>query len=162
MVKIDNSQVIEYLCSVYSTAQKADKFIIGFPIDNKVFFAEIPLDIVLTEFSGVSMTSDETPCKRLRIKPLTKKTAILFNSFSPCFLCDFEELQTVSKTDFSGNNGQAFEKMVCAFYGGKQTADSLPFWQGGDFIANGIQYQAKFQLATIITEYTAKAALQSI
>ena len=159
-MKADNSAIIARLASVYALASAANVYIIGFPINDTVYYAEMPLQVILSDFSGVSMTSDETPCKRLRIKPLTKKTQVLFQSYAPQMLCSFSELQEVAKRDFSGNCGQAFEYLICQEYGGKLAEMSMPFWKSGDFSANGIEYQVKFQMATIITEYTASQAEQ--
>lgn len=157
-MKVDNSAIIAYLLTVYKATQKADVFILGFNIDNAVYFAGIPLDVVLTDFSGISMTSDEIPVKRLRIKPLNKKTQILFNMYSPIFLCSFDELQNLAKSDFGGNCGQCFEKLICDFYDGIPAQQNTAFWKSGDFEKDGLQYQVKFQLATIVTEITAKQA----
>ena len=159
-MKIDNTAIITSLASAYKRLQAAEKFVVGFNIDNNVFFAEIPLDSLLDDFCGISMTSDEIPCKRLRVKPLAKKTAILFNSYNPLFLCSFEELQEYSKENCSGNCGQGFEALICRYYNGKLSDYSIPFWKAGDFSANGIEYQAKFQLATVITEYTMQKAIE--
>ena len=160
-MKADNTAIIASLATAYKQLQAADKFIVGFNIEGNVYFAEIPLDSLLNEFAGISMTSDETPCKRLRIKPLNKKTAILFNSYNPQLLCSFDELQELAKAEFSTNCGQAFESMICNYYNGKLNDYSIPFWKAGDFSADGIQYQAKFQLATIITEYTMQKAIEA-
>ena len=161
-MKIDNTAIIAFLTETYKTAQKADCFILGFNIENCVLFAEIPLDIMLSEFAAVSMTSDAIPCKRLRVKPLTKKTQALFNTFAPRFLCSMDTLQKTAKDEYSGNCGQCFESLVCDFYGGEKSRDSAPFWECGDFSKNGIEYQVKFQNATIISEYSAKSALQNV
>lgn len=157
-MRIDNTAVIQWLASVYTLASAAQCYIVGFPIDNTVYYAEMPLSVILSDFVGISMTSDETPVKRLRIKPLTKKTLILFRGYNPKMLCSFDELQEIAKKQFSSNCGQAFESLICQEYGGKLAAANSAFWQCGDFSANSIEYQVKFQLATIITEYTAKQA----
>ena len=154
---MDNIQMINYLSAVYNCTQKADVFIIGFNIDGIVQFAQIPLE-TLWSFCGISMTSDEVPCKRLRVKPINKKNLAIFNSFNPQILCTFDELQETAKNQFSGNCGQCFEKMVCNFMQGEQTPPNTPFWIDGDFKVNGLTIQAKFQMATVITEYTAKQA----
>lgn len=157
-MRIDNSAIIEKLASVYTLASAANAYIIGFPIDSVVYYAEMPLQTILSDFVGISMTSDENPVKRLRIKPLTKKTLMLFQSFSPKALCSFDELQTIAKNQFSGNCGQCFEFLVCQEYNGKLAEKSSPFWKSGDFEKDGKQYQVKFMLATVITEYTAMQA----
>lgn len=159
-MKTDNTAIITSLASAYKRLQAADKFVVGFNIEGNIYFAEISLDSLLNDFAGISMTSDETPCKRLRIKPLNKKTAILFNSYNPQLLCSFDELQELAKAEFSANCGQAFESMICNYYNGKLNDYSIPFWKAGDFSANGLQYQAKFQMATIITEYTMQKAIE--
>lgn len=157
---IDNSAVVAYMSEVYATTQKADTFVIGFNVEGNVLMAEMPLATILDNFIGVSMTSDEIPCKRLRLKPLTKKLMPIFSGFNPVPLCDMSELQEIAKARFSGNCGQAFEYLACKYYNGTPSAPNTPFWQGGDFTANGISYQAKFQNATVITEQTAAKAEQ--
>lgn len=159
-MKVDNTVIIEKLASVYTRLQAAEKFVVGFPVENVVYYAEIPLQVILSNFVGISMTSDETPCKRLRLKPLTKKTLVMFQSYSPKMLCGFDELQNTAKQNFAGNCGQCFEHMICQEYGGKLAEKSSPFWKSGDFNANDIEYQVKFMLATIITEYTAEQAIK--
>lgn len=158
-MKIDNTAIITSLASAYKRLQAAEKFVVGFNIDNNVFFTEIPLDSLLDDFCGISMTSDETPCKRLRVKPLNKKLLALFLTYEPQKLCSFAELQETAKADFSANCGQAFEYLVCKAYNGKQTKANTQWWKDGDFTANGLKYQAKFQLATVITEYTMQEAI---
>lgn len=159
-MKADNTNIIASLATAYKQLQAADIIIVGFNVESCVMFAEIPIDSLLNDFCGISMTSDEIPCKRLRVKPLTKKTALLFNSYNPHFLCSFQELQETAKADFSGNCGQAFESLICEYYNGKLNDYSIPFWKAGDFKANGLEYQAKFQMATVITEYTMEKAIE--
>lgn len=159
IMRVDNSAIIAYLSSVYLSTSAAKTALLGFPIENNVYAAFIPIETLLTEFSGVSLTSDENPCKRLRVKPLTKKTMTLFQSFEPFYICTFDELQTLAKRDFSGNCGVCFESVCAEKLNAKQSAPNTPFWIDGDFsLENGKKVQCKFQLATIITEYSAKQA----
>lgn len=151
-MKIDNSAIISALCAAYAAHCAAKTVILGYEIGGGVYAAEIPVEIVLTEFAGVSMTSDETPCKRMRVKPLTKKSAILFNSFSPVLVCSFNELTARAQEDFGGNRGQAFESIMCEYYHGTAAAANTPFWISGDFRANGVEYQVKYCNATIVHE----------
>lgn len=152
-MKTDNTLIISVLCAAYAAHCAADAIMCGFDIGGTVYFAQIPLDIFLSEFVGISMTSDETPCKRLRVKPLTKKTTIIFNSFTPDILCTFAELTERAQNDFSGNRGEAFEAMLCEYYHGTQSAPNTTFWQDGDFTTqDGLKVQAKFQSATVIHE----------
>lgn len=151
-MKIDNSVIISALCAAYTAHSAAQIVIVGYEIGGGVYAAEIPVDIVLTEFAGVSITSDETPCKRMRVKPLTKKSAVLFNSFSPVLVCSFNDLTARAKKDFAGNRGQAFEMIMCEYYKGIPAAANSPFWVSGDFRANDIEYQVKYCNATIIHE----------
>lgn len=152
-MKADNTLIISALCAAYAAHCAADAIVCGFDIGGTVFFAEIPKDIFLDAFVGVSMTSDEIPCKRLRVKPLTKKTTALFNSFSPDILCTFAELTERAQNDFSGNRGEAFEAMLCEYYNGTKSAPNAAFWQDGDFTKpDGEKVQAKFQNASVIHE----------
>ena len=152
-MKVDNSAIVSALCAAYAAHCAADAIICGFDISGTVFFAEIPEDIFLDAFVGVSMTSDEIPCKRLRVKPLTKKTTMLFNSFTPQMLCTFSELTERAQSDFAGNRGEAFEAMLCEYYHGTQSAPNTAFWQDGDFTTqDGKKVQAKFQNASVIHE----------
>lgn len=151
-MKVDNTAIIAALCAAYTAHTAAQIVILGYEIGGGVYAAEIPVDIVLHEFSGVSMTSDTEPVKRLRVKPLTKKSAILFNSFSPFLVCSFDELTARAQSDFSGNRGQAFEQIMCEYYRGTAAAANSPFWETGDFNASGVEYQVKFVNATIVHE----------
>lgn len=152
-MKVDNSAIISALCAAYAAHSAADEIVCGFDIGGTVYFARIPIDIFLAEFVGISMTSDEVPCKRLRVKPLTKRTAAMFNSFSPDILCTFAELTERAQNDFSGNRGEAFEAMLCKYYHGTQSAPNTAFWQDGDFTKpDGEKVQAKFQNASVIHE----------
>lgn len=161
-MKIDNSVIIATLAEFYTLHSAADVHVIGFHIGNEVYFAEIPLDVILMHFAGISMTSDEIPAKRLRLKPLTKKTAILFESYSPRLLCSYETLTVEAQEQTAGNRGLMFEKLIARYYMGFQTAPNIPFWRAGDIIAdddNGEPFhiQAKFENATIVSEKHMKA-----
>lgn len=161
-MKVDNSVIVNALREAYASHNAADEIVCGFDISGIVYFSPIPIDIFLDAFVGVSMTSDEIPCKRLRVKPLTKRTAALFNSFSPDILCTFAELTARAQTDFSANRGQAFEAMLCEHYGGTMSAPNSTFWQDGDFTTpDGKKIQAKFQCATVVHEKHL-AALQAL
>lgn len=157
-MKVDNSYITSALCAAYAAHCAADAIVCGFDIGGTVFFAEVPMDIFLDAFVGISLTSDEVPCKRLRVKPLTKRTSILFNSFAPQVLCTFEELTDRAKRDFGGNRGEAFEVVLCEYFRGKLSAPNTPFWMDGDFTTNdGRKLQAKFQNASVIHEKHLKA-----
>lgn len=151
-MKIDNSAIISALCAAYAAHCAADVHIIGFNIDGVVYAAKIPLDIVLSDFCGISLTSDDIPQKRLRVKPLTKKTTVLFNSFNPFILCTFDELTNRAQTECAGNRGIMFEKMCAEYYHGTLAEQNAPFWKCGDFAVNGLEYQCKFQNASVIKE----------
>lgn len=149
-MKVDNTFIISALCAAYAAHSAADVHIIGFNIGGIVYAAQIPMDIMLSEFCGISLTSDEIPQKRLRLKPLTKKTTVLFNSFNPFPICSFDELTNRAQTECAGNRGIAFEVVCAEYYGGKLARQNAPFWESGDFEKDGLQYQCKFQNASII------------
>lgn len=151
-MKVDNTAIIAALCAAYTAHSAADVHIIGYNVNGIVYAAEIPLDIVLSEFCGISLSSDDIPQKRLRIKPLTKKTTVLFNSFNPFMLCSFDELTNRAQIECAGNRGIMFETMCAEYYGGTLAAQNLPFWIGGDFEKDGLQYQCKFVNASVIKE----------
>lgn len=50
------------------------------------------------------------------------------------------------------NKGEAFEKIITEAYGQTWHKDSLPFTEGADLTADGIDYQIKFEEATFINE----------
>lgn len=149
-MKTDNTFIISALCAAYAAHCAANVHIIGFNVNGTVYAAEVPLDIMLSEFCGISLTSDEIPQKRLRLKPLTKKTTILFNSFNPFPLCSFDELTNRAQNECAGNRGIMFEIMCAEYYHGTLAEQNAPFWKCGDFAANGLEYQCKFQNASII------------
>ena len=155
---MNNVEMFNELSRIYLDCEKSDFVVLGYCIENAVFYVEITPEDLLT-FCGISVTSDETPVKRLRVKTLTKRLSLLFDSFSPAYLCDMQTLEETAKSDFCGNRGVAFESLVCAAYGGKLSPPNLPFWQGGDFTKSGISYSCKYQLATVITETTANEAI---
>lgn len=151
-MKVDNFAIIAALCAAYTAHTAAQVVILGYDIGGTVFAAEIPVNIVLTEFAGISMTSDSIPVKRMRVKPLTKKSAVLFNSFSPFPVCSFAELTARAQSEHGGNRGEAFEKIITEYYHGTAAAENTPFWISGDFRANNTEYQVKFCNATIVHE----------
>ena len=62
----------------------------------------------------------------------------------------FEEMVKNSRY----NRGEIFEKLVTERFEQKWKKDTTPFTQAGDIEINGIEYQIKFQSATICTEQT--------
>ena len=141
----------ESLENAYKTYSASNTIILGFPVSDSVFFAEIPLQEFFV-FCGQSKTSDENPVFRLRVKPLTAKTTQIFFAYNPQTLCTVSELDKIACEQFDNNRGCAFEYLICKAIGATQTSKNCPFWVSGDCIKNSIPYQIKYQYATVITE----------
>ena len=144
--------IMDALREAYLAHDAADAVIIGFNVEGVILYAETTHEELVDVFCGKSKTSDEEPVFRWRVKALTKKTEAAFMALNPAVLCDEAMLLDVAEKCCEGNRGYAFEKLVCNAYNGTLSSQNLPFWEGGDFTANGKSYSVKFQFATVIHE----------
>ena len=51
------------------------------------------------------------------------------------------------------NKGQMLEKIVTERAGQVWKPNNKPFWEGGDVVIDGVDYQVKFEEATLATEH---------
>jgi hypothetical protein len=145
-------EIMDALREAYLAHDAADAVILGFIVEGTVFYAEVTAEELIDVYCGKSKTSDEEPVFRWRVKALTKKTEAAFFAKNPVVLCDEAMLLDIADKFYEGNRGYAFEKLVCNAYNGTLSSQNLPFWEGGDFTANGKSYSCKFQFATVIHE----------
>ena len=112
---------------------KANKFIIGYTLNNKVYYAivnSIPNDRVY-----LKTMSKGSKCLALR---LDLKTKIALLEYAQV-LCDID--------NFKGgyNNGDTLEKMIRELHDIPHRHDSIAFYQGCDMVVNGIGYSIKWE-----------------
>lgn len=132
--------MIEML-ALYHLYSKADKYIIGFIYDNKVYY--IIQDDIGIRNVRVNKTSAGVKCLRLYITESVKMDYIQ----NAIYLCTFKHLCKVNQQ--INNFGYSFEKIIFSKYGKKWKRDNIAFYKAGDMQYKGIQYQIKFHGATL-------------
>ena len=132
--------MIEML-TLYHLYSKADKYIIGFIYDNKIYY--VIQDNIDIRNVRINKTSAGVKCLRLYITEQIKMDYIQ-NAF---YLCTFKHLCKVNQE--INNFGYSFEKIIFSKYGKKWKRDNIAFYRAGDMQYKGIQYQIKFHGATL-------------
>ena len=127
----------------YFMYSKADKYIIGFINDDDVYY--VILDTIPAKWVTIDKNSSGVKCLRLKLLTTKQKKSLLAISNH---LCSLEHLHKVNET--INNFGYTFEKLIWTKY--KKTVwkrDSSRFYEKGDMQYKGIQYQIKFERATL-------------
>ena len=122
----------EYL-KIAKKYDKASKFIIGYTLNNKVYFATV--DSIPNDRVYLKTMSRGDKCLALR---LDLKTKIALLEYAQV-LCDIDS--------FKGgyNNGDTLEKMIRSMHDLPHKHDSVPFYQGCDMVVNGVGYSIKWE-----------------
>ena len=136
----------DFLISHYNKFSKADKYIIGFIFGGNVFF--IIVDNI-NEYLKLDKASRGAGYS-LRLN-LTKAVKMQLLALNPTYLCKANHFYKVVKNS-QYNKGEIFEKMVFTKFHKKWKKDNKPFYECGDVKYKGVQYQIKFERATLTTE----------
>ena len=148
--------MFEFLKVNYNKFSKADKYIIGFIYDGNVFFAIVNNIDDYVKLDKASRNAGFS----LRLN-LTKAAKIQLLTLNPTYLCKAKHFYKVVKNS-QYNKGEIFEKMVFAKFCKKWEKDNTPFYESGDMKYKGIQYQIKFERATLTNEKQIKRLINGI
>lgn len=124
----------------YRKYNKADYYIIGFTIGDKLY--AVGIKEIKPRFLKVEQASrGQGENLRLRLKrehkEKLKKSAICLGS---------KNLLNTEKY----NKGEIFEKIVTEYYGQEWKKDNIPFWIQGDIRIDGKEVQIKLDTATLV------------
>jgi hypothetical protein len=122
------------------------KFIIGYEYDKKVYIYF--MDTLTNDFVVYDTASKKNGgCKSIRIR-LTKsmKKSILNSSIELCAITDLDNDKY--------NKGEMLENRIYNKYNQVWHKENRCFIEGGDIRIDNVEYQIKFQRATITTEKT--------
>lgn len=130
----------------YEKYNKAEKYIIGFIYKHNVYYAIVDSCEYGIKMSRTSSHRGAIP--NLRFQPTNAdKVAMLENA--TLLMSDTEFFAECEKSIY--NKGEIFEKLITEKFGQVWQKDNLPFYMGGDLVANQTVYQIKFQNATFCT-----------
>lgn len=143
----------------YYLTTSTHNYIIGAPVDGRViaYLVQLDLDGLGIIFSDAPTYSKEGfPVKKYRI---SKKKAAYLNAHASAIidLCSVEELESSRRIlpnknggTYKEDRGECFEWLMSLRLGTVQNdKQNLSHKDGGDFVANGVSYQVKYQGATI-------------
>ena len=142
----------KHLLNLYHNYSATDNYILGFTF-NGLIYSYICKSVELNDYitlsresskKGGSITLRFRPTKSDKIELLLKGAKIV------CSKNHFDNLVANSKY----NKDEIFEKLVTELSCQVWQKDSIPFWQSGDLKIDGIDYQLKFEGATLASEKT--------
>ena len=138
---------MQKMLTLYHKYSKADKYIIGFIYNDKVYY--VIQDMIDEKNIRISKTSAGVRCLRLYINS-ANRTTLAHNAYYLCTTKHFNKVNTQIN-----NFGFTFEKIVFSKFNRKwQKRDSTPFYKSGDILYKKVSYQIKFQGATLTNEDT--------
>lgn len=142
-----NTSLFEKMISRYNELSYTHNYIYGFSFQNNIYMVETTTEVMpyILKLDKASRGAGYA----LRFKPTVAQKLFLMTSAS--VLCSEKFFnETVAHSKY--NKGEIFEKMVTEKAGQVWTKDSVPFTECGDINVNGIEYQIKYQGATLTNE----------
>lgn len=144
-----------FLTINYNKFSKADKYIVGFVFNRSVFFTVV--DDIDQYLKLDTVSGGKGSCLRLSLTNTGKRQLLKLN---PTYLCNTQHFyKIVENSQYSKED--AFKKLVFAKFYKKWEKDNIPFYEGGDMIHKGVQYQIRFENATLTTEKQIKRLLKA-
>lgn len=135
-----------FLITNYKKFSKADKYIIGFIFNGNVFYVVVDDIEQYVKLDKASRGAGSS--LRLNLTKAVKEQLLTLN---PTYLCKAKHFYKIVKNS-KYNKGDIFEKIVFAKFYKKWKKDNTPFYKMGDMKYKGVQYQIKFEHATLTTE----------
>jgi len=123
----------------YNKYSVANKYIIGFAYDNKVYMVTID-NIKPCYLKTEKASRNQGKNLRLRLKASQKERLIK----KATFLCDIDKLY-----DNKYNKGEIFEKLVTEYFNQIWHKDNIPFYKSGDITIGENVIQIKYENATL-------------
>lgn len=147
--------MLTFLTTNYKKFSKADKYIIGFVFNGKVFFVVVD-DI--TQYLKLDTVNHGTgSCLKLSLTNTTKNQLLKLN---PTYLCKAPHFyKTVDNSQYSKDD--IFEKMMFAKFYKKWEKKYTPFYVAEDMTHKGVRYQIRFENAIVTTEKQIKRLLKT-
>lgn len=147
---------IEYGKKYYSVEKAMGvKIRHGFTNDGTVYAYEPTLDEFLNRVGITRESSKKGGRQKLRLYQPTKAAQqALILSGRAMVVCTAEYLAEIRTAYGYINDGQAFEAVITLQNGGEphkkgDRADTKGFWEGGDVVINGVEYQIKYSNCSI-------------
>lgn len=147
--------MFDFLRFYYNKLNKADKYIIGFIFGGNVFFVIVDDIDNYIKLDRASRNNGYS----LRLN-LTKAAKIQLLTLNPIYLCKANHFCKVVKNS-QYNKGEIFEKMVFSKFHKKWKKDNIPFYISGNMKYKGVQYQIKFERATLTNEKQIKRLIET-
>ena len=130
------------LLKYYHKFSKADKYILAFAYDEKIYFFEKDkLTKAYTKLDRASRGAGNS----LRVSFTAKQKKALAKK-SIC-LCEYNDI-----INDKYNKGEMVEKKIFEYFNQKWEKDNIPFYVKGDITLDGKETQIKFQNATCTNE----------
>lgn len=125
-------------------------YIMGYIIDNTVYFTYVYGETVLDYLSNGKASSSKGGGRTIRYRPNKEQKNTLYNA-NHTALCDATAfLEMVAESKY--NKGEVFEKLITEYFNQDWKKDSLSWDVAPDLWIKNTPYQIKFQEATFCTE----------
>jgi len=135
----------EEMFARYVARDASDAYIVGFIHHEMVYI--IKMNELPERFVKLNRTSSHHHgIRALRMKLTTADKESLLAAGAEIF-GKAEILQ-----DARWNKGQMLQKLIMERAGQTWRPDNKPFWEGGDVVIDGVDYQVKFDGAQLVTE----------
>lgn len=132
-----------------------ENYILGYAVKGIVYGAKVKNDP--ETLKAVFVENDKE--RKIKYRPTSKQIAVIkanaLEVFEVCSVDSLESLAVVCGGKGRKNRGNAFEELVSVLLTAKQQdKQNFPYWAGGDIVdANGVQWQVKYNRATVV-EYS--------
>lgn len=132
-----------------------ENYILGYAVKGIVYGAKVKNNP--ETLKTVFVENDKE--RKIKYRPNSEQIAIIKANaceiFEVCTLESLEKLATACGGKGRKNRGNAFEELVAVLMTARQQEkQNFSYWNGGDIIdANGVQWQVKYNRATVV-EYS--------
>ena len=142
------------MCRRYCAASASKRAVVGFPVKGNIVAVEIALTPELLQ--AVTVLELKSGKVVMRFHPNKgQKTVLMTNAERSRVICSVNFMNDAYEKHANLNRGDLFEIMAAKVWGGIRPKNrATVFTACGDFNADGIEYQVKFDKATVTTEET--------
>lgn len=138
----------EMMSAFYEKYTSVHNYIVGFRANGKIWAYTCDFCAMMNACKLDAASRGAGACIRFKPSAPLKKAMVIAGAVMVTDEATFEEL--VNSSIY--NKGEIFEKLVTEWYGQEWKKDNIPFYQQGDINVNGVEYQIKFEKATITNE----------